>query len=320
MRYKQKIKINYSDFWLGFNKDNNFFNDLLSKNYDIELSDNPDFLIYSCYSKDYLAYDCIRILYLAENQRPDFSGCDFAFTFDYNNDPRHFRLPLYALYGDVNKLIKNISRDEAKEILKSKTGFCNMVVSNARRCKRIEFFKKLSSYKKIDSGGRYLNNIGEPVKNKIEFVKDYKFTFAFENSSYPGYTTEKVFEPMLVNSIPIYWGNPLVGKDFNTKSFINYHDYNNDKKVMDRIIEVDQNDDLYLEMLMQPWYNDNRPNSSVINQNILNKLDYIISQKDKIKPVAQSKKKYLHFVKSKKMYLIDKAKIKIDYLLNQYEI
>ena len=35
-----------------------------------------------------------------------------------------------------------------------------------------------------------------------------------------GYTTEKVVEPMLVNSIPIYWGNKLIGKDFNKSSML----------------------------------------------------------------------------------------------------
>ena len=38
-------------------------------------------------------------------------------------------------------------------------------------------------------------------------------TIAFENSSFPGYTTEKIFEPMLEGSIPIYWGNPRVDED-----------------------------------------------------------------------------------------------------------
>ena len=36
-----------------------------------------------------------------------------------------------------------------------------------------------------------------------------------------GYTTEKIFEPMIAQSIPIYWGNPRIGEDFNEKSFIN---------------------------------------------------------------------------------------------------
>ena len=73
----------------------------------------------------------------------------------------------------------------------------------------MDFFVKLSKYKQVDSGGRTLNNIGGPVEDKMEFIKDYRFVISFENAEYPGYTTEKIIQPMFVDSIPIYWGNPL---------------------------------------------------------------------------------------------------------------
>ncbi len=62
---------------------------------------------------------------------------------------------------------------------------------------RNNFFLKISKYKKVDSGGLALNNIGYIVKNKLEFIKDYKFTIAFENSSYSGYTTEKITDAFI---------------------------------------------------------------------------------------------------------------------------
>jgi hypothetical protein len=104
---------------------------------------------------------------------------------------------------------------------KSKQKFCCMVVSNAHAKERIRFFEQLSKYKKVDSGGRFLNNIGRSIDEKMEFIKDYRFVISFENSSSPGYTTEKLIEPMLVNSVPIYWGDPEVGRYFNTKIFVN---------------------------------------------------------------------------------------------------
>jgi hypothetical protein len=54
----------------------------------------------------------------------------------------------------------------------------------------------------------------------LGFIKDYKFTIAFENSAVPGYTSEKLLEPILVKSIPVYFGNPLVYLDFEPGSFI----------------------------------------------------------------------------------------------------
>ena len=86
----------------------------------------------------------------------------------------------------------------------------------------------------------------------MEFLKPYKFNIAFENTSYPGYTTEKVMEPMVVGTLPIYWGNPLINMDFNTKSFINWHDYGSDEAVINKLIELDQNDQKYRNMLSEP--------------------------------------------------------------------
>ncbi len=60
---------------------------------------------------------------------------------------------------------------------------------------------------------------------KKQFLSPYKFTIAFENDIYPGYQTEKLYDAMLTNSIPIYCGDPLVGEIFNTRSFINASDY-----------------------------------------------------------------------------------------------
>jgi hypothetical protein len=39
---KKKIKINFTDFWPGFDKKNNYFCKLLRSEFDVELSHNPD--------------------------------------------------------------------------------------------------------------------------------------------------------------------------------------------------------------------------------------------------------------------------------------
>lgn len=289
---KKSVKINFADFWPHFDRHNNYFTQLLSAAYTVEISDNPDFLIYSCYGEEHLRYSCYRIYYNGENQRINWNACDYAFSFDYLDDERHFRLPNWIWYADPKLLLR--AKPAPEDILREKTGFCNLVVSNPLASKRIEFFHKLSTYKKVDSGGRHLNNVGGPVTDKLSFVRNYKFTISFENSSYPGYTTEKIFEPMLVNSIPVYWGNPLVGKDFNTASFVNWHAFGNDEAVIDYIIDLDKNDDRYLAMQAGTWYNDNVLPDCVNEENILKQFDKIIASKGKAKPVAQTSKRFLY--------------------------
>jgi hypothetical protein len=134
--------------------------------------------------------------------------------------------------------------------------FCNFVYSNWKWADPIRkrFFLALSEYKKIDSGGRYMNNIGNLVQNKIDFIKDYKFTIAFENSALSGYTTEKIVEPMTVNSLPIYWGNPDIHLDFNADSFVHVKKSDDIDVAIEEIIRLDKDDEAYIQKLSQPWY------------------------------------------------------------------
>ena len=87
------------------------------------------------------------------------------------------------------------------------------------------------------------------VKNKLDFCQKYKFNIAFENSSSPGYTTEKILEPLSVSSIPIYWGNPLVTRDFNPEAFVYVNVQDDIHSVISRIIQLDKDDAAYLRMV-----------------------------------------------------------------------
>jgi hypothetical protein len=291
---KPVIKINFADFWPHFNKEDNFFTQWLSRSFRVELSGNPDFLIYSCYGSQHLDYSCYRIFYNGENMRVNWNACDFAFGFDYLDDERYYRLPNWFWYADPRLLLQE--RPQTNPDVLQNRKFCNIVVSNGLSKKRIDFFQSLSRYRKVDSGGKYLNNIGGPVDDKLAFIKNYKFTIAFENSSYPGYTTEKIFEPLLAGSIPVYWGNPLVGKDFNTGSFVNAHDYASNEALIERIIELDKNDDLYTAMLKQPAYPGNRLPSCMEDENIQRQWEKIINTAANKQPVAKSIRKVYYSV------------------------
>lgn len=270
----KKIKINFTDFWGGFNKNDNYFYNILSKNYDVEISDNPDYLFYSVFGAEFQKYNCTKIFFSGENVGPNFNECNYSMCYDYIDDERHHRLPLYILYGGYYDLINKKVEDN---LVNRK--FCNFIVTNGANTIRNDFFTKLSKYKHIDSGGRYLNNIGGPVGDKLAFQSDYKFSLTFENNAYrpsrDGYTTEKIFEPMKVNSIPIYWGNELIHKEFNSKSFINYHDFNNEDDLVEYIIELDNNDDKYMSMLKEPWLIDNKIVEYLKEERIVEFLDKI---------------------------------------------
>ena len=253
-------KVKYVDFWKGFDPKNNFLQQILDVAVcDTELSEEPDYLFCSVFGHEDLdkKYDnCVKIFFTGENLCPDFNLYDYAIGFEYLDfGDRYLRYPLYYAYPKELWDAFMSKHVDSKEKLAKKSGFCSFVYSNGKGDSiRQEFFQKLSEYKKVDSGGRYLNNIGLPkgVKDKIEFESKHKFSIAFENSSHPGYSTEKLIQSFAAGTVPIYWGDSRIKEVFDSESFVFVNDCESLDAVIDKIKEIDQNDELYLKYLGTP--------------------------------------------------------------------
>ncbi|MGN0428146.1 MAG: glycosyltransferase family 10 domain-containing protein [Agathobacter sp.] len=247
------IKIKFTDFWPGFNYQNNYFTKLLSQKYDVQISDEPDYVIASVAGNDYLKYDCIRIWYSGENLHPDFDLFDYGISFDdrLKIDDRYIRYPIYCLNENRWEAAKHKHEFDEQDYFKKHSRFCNFVYSNGKNAVpfRENIFQELSKYKKVDSGGRLHNNIGGPVEDKADFMPNYKFTIAVENTSAPGYTTEKLLDAWAYGTVPIYYGNPDIGKEFNDEAFINCHKYNSIEEIVQRVKELDEDDEKFMAMM-----------------------------------------------------------------------
>ncbi|MGI0107085.1 glycosyltransferase family 10 domain-containing protein [Salinimicrobium sp. WS361] len=266
---KQQKKIWFTDFYKGFDPLDNYLYHLLKRHYELVLDpENPDYLIYSCYSRNFLKYqNSLRIYYTGENLVPDFNLCDYAIGFHYVDfEHRYLRFPNFAMLRDqVEKL--TLPKNHTLTNLKNKEYFCNFIYANSQADPaRDDFFDILGTYKSISSPGKHRNNstmdVGERFENdwmytKLSFQSKCKFTIAFENSSSPGYTTEKLMHAYISNSIPIYWGNPEATKDFNPQSFINCHDFGSFEEVVKKVQEIDENDELALKILNEPPFRNN---------------------------------------------------------------
>jgi hypothetical protein len=161
--------------------------------------------------------------------------------------------------------------DKENREIPEKTNFC-AYVGRSLHGKRGRFFEKLNSYKRIETNVSPYNDFTIPFDNtgfnssapKINFIKKYKFNLAFENNwrgTYPshpnaiiengelldmnGYTTEKLLEPLISGVIPIYWGNKTIHTEYNSKTFLNYYDFAHEDDLINKIIELDNNDKLY---------------------------------------------------------------------------
>ena len=203
----------------------------------------------------HLKYDCIKIFYTGENVFPNFNICDYAIgPHNLKLEKRYLQLPIYLIKN--GHFIKLPERKKInKEDLKTKKEFCNFIYSNKNGNPiRKEFFDELSKYKNIISAGKFLNNTGYAIKNKIEIQKQCKFTIAFENEKYPGYSTEKIIDAFIARTIPIYWGDETITDNINQKSFIYCNSSKDIPDVIRRIKQIDKNDDLWLKMANEPIF------------------------------------------------------------------
>ena len=268
----------------GFNSIMNYLQDYISEEYAMKEDATPEYLICSCFGKSRLIEDTIRILYIGENLSPDFNIYDYVIGFDdIEFGDRYIRYPIYALAYREAFLAALEKHKVLESELKKKDKFCSFVVSNGNEEDiRTQFFLKLNEYKRVESGGRFMNNIGYSLtgpNSKELFQRQCKFAIAFENSSTPGYTTEKLLQAWHAGAIPIYWGNPEIAKEFNTKAFINCHEYKNFDAVIERIKEIDNNDDLYMAMIREPILYEGSIAAKYVDMSYLkNFLDNIFGQ------------------------------------------
>jgi hypothetical protein len=228
----------------------------LRRFFDLRFDEIPEFLFYGDVGNgEHLLYpaNVIRIFTTGENILPNWNEADYALTHERIYSERHWRLPLHRHWFDTT-----CTRPERDfSVISNRVSrFCNFIYSNDQAQKRTDFFNRLTRYKHVDAGGAVCNNMGGRVEDKKAFVAESKFTIAFENSSRSGYATEKVIEPLLNGSIPIYWGDPDIEMDFNPQCLVNVHRFNTFDEAVAEVKRIDQDDSLWRSYVTAPIFLD----------------------------------------------------------------
>ena len=258
------IKVKFVGFWDDFMPEKQLFYKMMCKHYDVQISDEPDYIICSCFGApyQYCSNSQIRIMIVGENYLPDLNYIDYAIV----------RYPIQLLdrcfyqfdcldeNGHALALEKK-DRNYSDDILAQKVYFANFIAGHESEYGiRGAFFEKLSEYKRIEAAGTYLNNMPEGKvvdfkdDSKCDFQKKCKFTLCFESTKHEGFITEKITDAFYADTIPIYYGSSTIVDIFNPESFINLSDYATMEEAIEKIKQIDQNDQLYLKMLRSPIY------------------------------------------------------------------
>ena len=173
------------------------------------------------------------------------------------------------------------SIDNKDYIVNKKTKFCAYMYST-HHDHRVKYFELLSKYKHVDALGssckntdietsRHINNETETYNDiALDLYKDYKFVIAMENNYVDGYNTEKIINPIIANSIPIYWGDTKVFDYINKKRVIYIPDYT-DGELLNLIKKLDEDDIEYKKIIDEPIYLNNKKPDEIereLEQNI----------------------------------------------------
>ena len=206
--------------------------------------------------------------------------CDFAFTFDFSTDQRNYRLPLWVLHidwfnkgGYVNpKYLLPLESLHSNDFINGPHDrFCATIFSNPVPM-RVDFLNKLRIYKPVDGWGKPFGNWSDGEDHKYNILSNYKFSICFENSISPkgGYYTEKLFHAKTAGTIPIYWSDKKCSEDFNPDGFLNLHNYTSMDALVDKVIEIDNNDKLYQSYVSEPLLVNRELNSAFLPESVLN--------------------------------------------------
>ena len=291
------IRLHFDDFWGGFDVNDNIWLWILKQKHNVIIDNsNPNLVFTMGLNRRYP--NAVTVYYSNEPFYPEQTIVNSLFDFSMSNffieSSSHIRFPSYYMYIYEfirTGLISGFSFfQEQNRNIPFKTNFCSFV-SRSLNGKRGDFFHKLNEYKQVDTNVSPYNHFSIPFDNssfnsskpKIEFIKKYKFNISFENNfrgNYPcypnanvvngfltdmsGLISEKLIEPLVSGVIPIYWGSKMVSEEFNTNTFLNYYDFENENNLIDKIIELDNNDNLY-----NSYFKEKISNNYMINESYI---------------------------------------------------
>ncbi|PAF42304.1 glycosyltransferase family 10 [Helicobacter sp. 11S03491-1] len=133
----------------------------------------------------------------------------------------HHPMMYWMLYSKNKPPYKTISQMPLNQ--KTKTISCIASIHKSifpGHLARREFVMWLKNQKIGQEIDFYGSGTVHELTNKIDGLRDYKYSIAIENSSIPHYFTEKIIDCYLAYTMPIYCGAPNIGEYFPNDSYI----------------------------------------------------------------------------------------------------
>jgi len=191
----------------------------------------------------------------ADNTRLDLReyGNVFNWTMTYRRDS-----DIYHPYGRVEKVLKSPSSPSSKSSRKlspsvPKPKLVAWVVSNCyTHSNRESYVLELENYIPVDKYGSCgnLNCVGDTIADCYSYLsRTYKFYLAFENSVCVDYVTEKFYDCLNYDMVPVVYGGANYSAISPPGSFIDTQDFQSPKALATYLTYLDKNPEEYAKYL-----------------------------------------------------------------------
>lgn len=148
--------------------------------------------------------------YMLEGKRP----FDLGIGFDYFEDERYIRFPLWLTYMFAPDSTEDDIRKKCEVLRYPQIGqrdkFAALIARADWNGIRGGLADKIAQYGDVKYPSAFRHN-DDSLKdtfedNKIAYLRQFKFNICPENTNAVGYVTEKLFESIDAGCVPIYWG------------------------------------------------------------------------------------------------------------------
>ena len=259
--------IGVTNFWDRFSLDQGFVPYLLNKAFgSFHIADrlrHADLILTSVFPHAPSKVPEKTVAMIWENVRPNYDFYARSISCDFDSyGGRNHRAPLWWSEIDWEGQVRSPAGPDSREPLVDlerllaprpprprPERFCCYVARNPApyRQRAVEALERIAPVDLFgDAAGRPLN------RSKYELLPDYRFNLCFENSTFPGYHTEKPLQAWVGGCVPLYWSDPWWGLDFNRKAIINRIDFPSLEAFADRVAEVESTPGLWEEIAAEP--------------------------------------------------------------------
>ncbi|ODN00831.1 Alpha-(1,3)-fucosyltransferase C [Orchesella cincta] len=185
-------------------------------------------------------------LYTHENLK-DYSGI-FNWTMSYRRDSDIYHP--YKRIHSINSKDKTNESYNFNEIMKPKKKLVAWIVSNCQtEGKREDYVEELEKFISVDIYGSCGDfSCGQKGEACFEDIgQEYKFYLSFENSLCVDYITEKFYNALQYNLVPVVYGGGEYKSIAPPNSYINVNEYSSPMALAKYLIYLDKNPKAYLK-------------------------------------------------------------------------